>query len=165
MGNEMVTNSQELMYPFFVIEFKVDTTGSLYVATNQSLGASFSCVQISEGLNSRLTHCQLQLISSEAFSIVMNGTDARLLVSWMEGVNYNTQKAKGFSLHEPKQFLDLRRYVLNIIDWGKNKRLTQIRTSLLELMEESRKKATEKAKAQSPPFDDSYNSRVKKVTH
>jgi len=54
MGTEMIANSQSLSYPFFIIEVKADGpsgAGSLWVATNQCLGASASCVKIVERLN------------------------------------------------------------------------------------------------------------------
>lgn len=54
MGNEIIVNTQNLVYPFFVIEFKADGpggSGSLWVATNQCLGGSASCVNIAERLN------------------------------------------------------------------------------------------------------------------
>ena len=50
----MVANTQGLVYPFFVIEFKADGpggSGSMWVATNQCLGGSASCVKIAERLN------------------------------------------------------------------------------------------------------------------
>ncbi|KAG9231564.1 hypothetical protein BJ875DRAFT_113334 [Amylocarpus encephaloides] len=54
MGTEMVANNQGLIFPFFVIEFKADGPGgcgSMWVATNQCLGGSASCVNITERLN------------------------------------------------------------------------------------------------------------------
>jgi hypothetical protein len=61
MGNDMngAANNQGLMYPFFVIEFKGDGPGgtaSLWVATNQCLGASASCVNTVDRLNRQLRH-------------------------------------------------------------------------------------------------------------
>ena len=54
MGDEMGANSLGLIFPFFLVEFKGDcaaNTGSLWVATNQCLGGSASCVKIAERLN------------------------------------------------------------------------------------------------------------------
>ena len=55
MGTEMVANNQYqgLLYPFFVVEFKGDG-GSMWVATNQCLGGSASCVNVAEQLNRQL---------------------------------------------------------------------------------------------------------------
>jgi hypothetical protein len=56
MGMEMVANSNGLVYPFFVIEFKADGpsgSGSLWVATNQCLGGSTSGYVIGELLEVR----------------------------------------------------------------------------------------------------------------
>ncbi|KIW25637.1 uncharacterized protein PV07_08803 [Cladophialophora immunda] len=54
-GIEYTANSQGLIYPFFVIEFKGDglgpTAGSLWVATNQCLGGAATCINMAEKLN------------------------------------------------------------------------------------------------------------------
>lgn len=82
MGNEMVANSNGLVYPFFVIEFKADGpsgSGSLWVATNKCLKGSTSCVNIAERLNQQLRgrkSDRIQPIDSAAFSIAMRGTEA-----------------------------------------------------------------------------------------
>ncbi|KAM0346695.1 hypothetical protein ACHAPU_005408 [Fusarium lateritium] len=86
-GNAAFANNEGLMYPFFAVEFKGDgpsSRGSLWVATNQCLGMSTACVNIAEKLNERLGKCEfvpIRQINSASFSIVMNGTEARLHVS------------------------------------------------------------------------------------
>ncbi|KAI0898811.1 hypothetical protein F4806DRAFT_314682 [Annulohypoxylon nitens] len=59
MGSERngTANNQSLMYPFFVIEFK-GNNGDLFVATNQCLGGSASCVNVAERLNDQLRKCK-----------------------------------------------------------------------------------------------------------
>jgi hypothetical protein len=161
MGNEMVANTQDLIYPFFVIEFKADGpggSGSLWVATNQCLGGSTSCVNIAESLNRRLRQCKskkVQAIDSAAFSIAMNGTEARLYVSWKhDELEYYTRKVDSFLLQKPKDYVEFRKYVRNIIDWGKEKRVNEIRDSLNSLLEESRHAASQLAKSRPPPSSD-----------
>ena len=162
MGNEIVANSQSLIYPFFVIEFKADGpsgAGSLWVATNQCLGGSASCVNIAERLNHQLRQCKsdkVQPIDSAAFSIAMSGTEARLYISWKhDELNYYTRKVDSFLLQSPEYYLKFRKYVRNIIDWGKDKRLKEIRDSLDSLLEENRKTASQRTKSRPPPSDDS----------
>lgn len=164
--NEMIVNKQNLLYPFFVIEFKADGpsgSGSLWVATNQCLGASASCVNVAERLNRQLRQCQsdeVEPIASAAFSIAMNGTEARLYISWKQNkLDYFMQKVKSFSLQDPEQYVKFRKYVRNIIDWGKNKRLNEIRGSLNTLVDEGRKTASQLAKSRPrPPADESASS-------
>jgi hypothetical protein len=55
-----------------------------------------------------------------------------------------------------------RKYVRNIIDWGKGKRLEQIRESLDNLLEESRKRTSEAAKSRPQSSDDSASSTTHK---
>ena len=165
MGTEMVANSQGLIYPFFVIEFIADGPGgcgSLWVATNQCLGGSTSCVNIAERLNRQLRHYKsdkVQPINSAAFSIAMSGTEARLYISWKHNkLDYYMQKVKSFALQRPKVYVEFRKHVRNIIDWGKNKRLKQIQESLDYLLEESRRRTFEVAKSRPPSSDNSASS-------
>ncbi|RDL33272.1 uncharacterized protein BP5553_08711 [Venustampulla echinocandica] len=166
MGNEMVASSNGLVYPFFVIEFNADGpsgSGSLWVATNQCLGGSASCINIAERLNRQLRQYKnktVQPIESTAFSIAMNGTEARLYVSWKhDELKYYTRKVDSFLLQKPKDYIEFRKYVRNIIDWGKDKRLNEIRDSLNSLLEESRRTASQLARSRpAPSSDDSARS-------
>ena len=166
MGTEIVANSQGLIFPFFVIKFKADGpggSGSMWVATNQCLGGSASCVNIAERLNRQLRQYKnekVRPIDSAAFSIAMNGTEARLYISWKhDELKYYTQKVDSFLLQKPKDYMEFRKYVLNIIDWGKDERLKEIRKSLDNLLEENRKIASQLAKSRPPPSsDDSASS-------
>jgi hypothetical protein len=167
MTNEMIANTQDLLYPFFVIEFKADGpggSGSLWVATNQCLGGSTSCVNIAEGLNHHLRQGnskEVQPINSAAFSIAMNGTEARLYVSWKHNeLDYYMKHVDSFLLQKPLDHIEFRKHVLNIIFWGRDERLNKIRDSLNSLLEESRKAASQIAKSRPPPFaDDSVRNR------
>jgi hypothetical protein len=162
MGTEMVANNQDLLYPFFVIEFKGDGpagVGSLWVATNQCLGGSASCVNIAERLNRQLSQCKSDAVrptagvNTAAFSFAIRGTEARLYVSWKHSeLEYYMQEIESFVLHRPEHYLEFRKYALNIIDWGRDQRLKEIQDSLDILLEESRLRAAE-AKARPPPSD------------
>ncbi|EWZ95451.1 hypothetical protein BFJ63_vAg4476 [Fusarium oxysporum f. sp. narcissi] len=66
----------------------------------------------------------------------MNGTEARLHVSWKDGEFIYTQKIKTFILQRPEEFLEFRRFVRNIIDWGRDERLECIKSGLDVLIEE-----------------------------
>lgn len=69
---------------------------------------------------------------------------------------------KSFLLQDPGHFIEFRKHVPNIIDWGKDKRLKEIRDSLNTLLEETRKRASEAAKSRQPPSDGSATSRGKR---
>jgi hypothetical protein len=145
MGTEMVANSLGLLYPFFVIEFKGDGSsgrGSLWEATNQCLGGSASCTSIAERLNRRLEESKVQLINSATFSVAMNGTEARLYISWKhDKLNYHIQGIECFLLQRPDHYLEFYKHVQNIIDWGKDTRLKQIQESL-DRLEKDRKRSS-----------------------
>ncbi|KAF5024698.1 hypothetical protein F66182_3227 [Fusarium sp. NRRL 66182] len=130
MGTEMAANTSDLVYPFLVIEFKGDGpsgVGSLWVATNQCLGGSTSCVNIAEKLNRRLRQCESDMvhpIDSAAFSIAMSGTEARLYISWKHNeLDYYMANVDSFLLQCPEHYLKFRKYVRNIMDWGRDRRL------------------------------------------
>ena len=147
MGNEPMANTEGLIYPFLVVEFK-GSGGDLWVATNQCLGyaaldlllpqgrhqtdfehdrGSVSCVNVAERLNKQLKKCEgdkAKVIDSTAFSIAINGTEARLYVSWKHNdLDYYMQTVESFLLRKPGQYIEFRKYVRNIIDWGEDKRL------------------------------------------
>ena len=57
IGGPLLANNQNALYPFFYIEAEGDSSGergSLWVATNQCLGGSVSCIRIAEDLNQKL---------------------------------------------------------------------------------------------------------------
>ena len=136
------------------------------MATNQCLGGSVSCVNLAERLNLQLRQCnnkEIKSIDSAAFSIAMNGTEARLYISWKhDELNYYMRSVESFLLQKPNDYLDFRKYVRNIIDWGKDKRLKEIQDSLDNLHEESRRRTSEVAKSRPPPLDDPTSSSAHK---
>ena len=112
MGNTAVANSQGLIYPFFVVEFKGDGpsgAGSLWVATNQCLGGSTACVNIAERLKSQLRQYKddkSHPINTAAFSVAMSGTEARLYISWKhDELNYYMANVQSFLLQDPEHYL------------------------------------------------------------
>ncbi len=152
MGNsEMAANNnRDLFYPFLVVEFKGDgpgSLGSLWVATNQCLGGSAACVNIAERLNRHLKQCnrdEVRPVNSAAFSFAIRGTEARLYVMWKhDHAAYYMQQVGTFVLDDPEHYLKFRKYTLNIMEWGREQRLKEIRDSLDVLAEEAKKRAEE----------------------
>ncbi|KAM0562322.1 hypothetical protein ACHAPJ_002009 [Fusarium lateritium] len=82
----------------------------------------------------------------------MNGTEARMYISWKQENLFNIQKVRSFALQEPDHFLEFRKYVRNIIDWGRDERLRTIKAALDILVEERLKVAS---KNRPPPIDTS----------
>ncbi|KAI0398795.1 hypothetical protein F4802DRAFT_613655 [Xylaria palmicola] len=190
MGTEMVATNQynSLLYPFFSVEFKGEG-GSMWVATNQCLGGSASCVSVAETLNRRLgqyerkeTERQMSVddaptltpgaanmsepkpMESAAFSIAMSGTEARLYISWKHNEqDYYMANVKSFLLQDPDHYIEFRKYVRNIVSWGGGERLESIRDTLDHLREEGRKKASEGARSREPPWDSSAAKSKKQV--
>ncbi|KAI0877252.1 hypothetical protein GGS24DRAFT_448622 [Hypoxylon argillaceum] len=148
IGDEAVANSAGLIYPFLVVEFKGDGPpgcGSLWVAANQCLGGSVSCVNMAERLNQRLRQLhgnKVRQINSAIFSVAMNATEARLYVSWkQDNTDFYMVKVEAFMLQRPECHLRFRRYIRNILDWSKYKRLREIQESLDFLLKDKREKA------------------------
>ncbi|KAJ4120109.1 hypothetical protein NW768_010392 [Fusarium equiseti] len=125
-------NNDGLCLPFFIVEFKGDGPSSN--------GGTATCVNIVETLNKELLKTGVEEIipiETSCFSVSMNGTEARLFVSWKEEQGFKVQKFRSFALQEADQFLQFRKCVLNIMDWGRNERLQSIRSALDLLDEDS----------------------------
>ncbi|KAJ2973202.1 hypothetical protein NUW58_g8996 [Xylaria curta] len=165
MKNDPMANARGMIYPFFVIEFK-GATGNLWVATNQCVGGSVSCVNMIERLNEQLRKCKsdnIQAIDSAVFSIAMNATEARLFISWKHNkLDYYMQQVECFALQRPDDYIELRKYVRNIIDWGAGGRLKGIQNSLDSLLENGRQRVSGVVKSRQPPSDGSETSGSKK---
>ena len=60
---------------------------------------------------------QVRSIGSAVFSVAMNGTEARLYISWKhDDLDYYMRKVESFLLQKPNDYLEFRKYVRNIID-------------------------------------------------
>ncbi|EXJ81416.1 hypothetical protein A1O3_07708 [Capronia epimyces CBS 606.96] len=168
-STEYTANSQRLIYPFLLVELKGDgpgaTAGSLWVATNQCLGGVATCINMAEKLNRYIEQLPVSTVSpvdTTVFSIAMNGIVASLLVSWKEGDGsgevYNTQEIK-WLLFDPEGYLLFRRFVRNVLEWGRGRRRAQIGALLDAVQEESRKKRKLDAMSQDAIKRDSKRSR------
>lgn len=122
------TTAIPLYFPFLVVEFKGEG-GSLWVATNQCLGGSASSVNLMERLNKLLP---LAREFRAVFGIAMNGTEARIYVSWFDDgtTTYYSQKIRSFCLQDAEHYVLFRHYARNILDWGKTTRLQALRDAL-----------------------------------
>ena len=136
------------------------------MTTNQCLGGSVSCVNVAEHLNRHLRQGnsdRVRPIESAAFGIAMSGTEAQLYISWKHNeLDYHMASVNSFLLQKSEDYLEFRKCALNIIDWGKDRRLKEIRDSLDSLLEESRIRASKTAKSRQPPSDSSATSSGKR---
>ena len=148
-------NNLGLAFPFFIIELKAGghVNGNIWVATNQCLGGSTTCVNVVDRLNQLLAEYPgSKSIDDTSFSIAMDQRTATIYVSWKgEELKYFTREVDTFLLKHPTQFLRFRKIVKNILDWGAEKRLEEIRAALDYIIEEDRKAVSLAAKARSQP--------------
>ncbi|TPX14894.1 uncharacterized protein E0L32_005003 [Thyridium curvatum] len=151
--------TQGLRFPFLAVEFKAagGTQGDLWVAANQCAGASSACLSAMSQLNKSLQEYQrVERVDNFSYSIAVDNNTAQIYISWKEDdLNYCLQRVDAFLLSRPEEFKDFRSRVRNILDWGKDTRLTQIRDALDVILEEHRKRASEVAKSRLPPSVDS----------
>ncbi|KAH7035934.1 uncharacterized protein B0I36DRAFT_319395 [Microdochium trichocladiopsis] len=127
-------------FPFLLVECTGDDTGTMYTATNRCLGGAATCLQAAEDINLELSQYagsytgEVAPVDDKVFSIATNGTEARLYISWKrlsaEDEACYTAIVKCFLLQDPQHYLDLRRMMRGIIDWGKGRRLERIRGAL-----------------------------------
>ena len=109
----------DVLFPLFLAELKSDGPcgdGSLWVATNQCLSGSATCLNIPSHLN---------IPESIVFSLAMSGTEGRLYVSWKEGPKFLMLKLADFMLQRPKEHIELQQNIKNILDWEREERLCQ----------------------------------------
>jgi hypothetical protein len=143
---QYTANDNGPIYPFFVIELKGDAV-NLWVADNQCIGGAATCVNMVDKLNQCINGQAISAVDSMVFGVTTNGSEARLFVSWKEndkggsGVEaYYMQQIKGLLVYEPEQYLVFRRFVRNVLEWGKEHRRGQIGAVLDALREESERK-------------------------
>lgn len=159
MHRSLSSNNHALILPFLVIEHKATgpaNNGSLWEAENQCFGASAACVNIAGKLNEALKEASkypgpVQRLDNAVFSIAMSNWAAKLYISWQSDMDFFSSRVGAFCLVDPESFIQFRRRVRNIIDWGMNQRLDHTRGCLDVLIEEKRLLASQNAKARSPP--------------
>lgn len=162
----VVDSGNNLAFPFLVIEFNGDWTGSgsLWVATNQCLGASATCTEAVSRLNDQLRkYPGARLVADMTFSIAMSQNEARIYVTWKtKELQYHVQKAAVFYIVRPEEYQLFRRYVKNILDWGKGQRLQDIKKALDTILEEDREVNSAQAKQRPAPSLNSGSASVKR---
>ncbi|PHH90658.1 hypothetical protein CDD83_3021 [Cordyceps sp. RAO-2017] len=150
--------SRGLRFPFLAIQFKAvgGTRGDLWVAANQCAAASSACLNAVHQLNISLQACQsTRRVDNLSYCIAVDNKLAELYISWREdSSNYYLQQVDTFVLSRPVEFQSFRTQVRNILDWGKDARLTQIGDALDVILEENRKNAAQAAKSRTSPPDD-----------
>lgn len=170
MGTPIPANRHGLIYPFLLIEFKGDDSGgarSFWVATNQCLGGAATCLNVVEHLNTILRQLEkkkakVHFMKNVVFSIALSGTEARLHISWKhDAVTYHMAKVEDFALQKPKDYLEFRQQVLNIIDWGKDERLKGILRTVkdIEITNASTSKALKRQRSDDVAIDDPLKRR------
>lgn len=166
---EAVANKAQLLFPFLVVEAKGD--GALRIAVNQCLGGASACVRIANRLNERLRRVsggQAELIDSTAFSVALNGIVAILYVTWFsaEEKQYYMRQVRCFRLSpcHPGDFVEFHYYIHNILDWGRNARLAQIKAGLRRLKDfELQRPGQPRVLRDTPGSPPSANTRSKKA--
>jgi hypothetical protein len=162
-GQQFVrATTQGLQFPFFALELKADagTGGSLWVATNQCAGDAGACLNAAGRLNELLANTNQPLVDNLTYCLAMNNQMAQLYVSWKPDLlTYYMSEVRSYVLSRADEYVEFRRHVRNIVDWGKDKRLAQIRDALDVILEDGRKAASRAAKDDHPaPSDDGSGS-------
>ncbi|CAK7215223.1 hypothetical protein SCUCBS95973_002409 [Sporothrix curviconia] len=163
------TRSQQYL-PFFLVHFKGEG-GISRVSTNECMGGSACCVNITERLNRQVQACsslpsaaRTPSVDGATFSMAVHNNFARLFVTWQreDGIGYDVGRVREFAFHNTTNYIELRMYILNIIDWGCGERLQQVNAALDLLVAESRQEATAARKTREPPGVESGSSSSRK---
>ncbi|KAK3316531.1 hypothetical protein B0H66DRAFT_604817 [Apodospora peruviana] len=127
---------------FPVRDFQLQCIGDEMVATSKNicLGSMAACVNIGEHINRRLEGLGREHdkpVNTAVFGLAMNNVEARLFVAWqpVDGA-FHARQIKSFFFHELTHLVQLRTYVLNIMDWGIGERLAEIKSALVVIFKE-----------------------------
>ena len=132
-------------WPFFMIELKAASRGGThFVGENQAAGAGAHCVKSVETLFSftQRERIEEKTFDSLVFSCVADAQHGTLWVHWRDSEANGELKYKNTELrdyawkHDPKDLVDFRRAVRNIIDYGVNERLPEIKEALDVLVQQ-----------------------------
>ena len=143
--NPYAKPSSATYWPFFVVEFKAASRGGThYVGENQTAGTGAHCVKSVETLFdlTRRERVEEKAFALMVFSCVADAQHATLWVHWRdskpnEQLVYNGTEFQIFPWkHETKELVDFPRAATNIIDYGVNKRLPEIKEALEVLVEQ-----------------------------
>ncbi|KAJ3531304.1 hypothetical protein NM208_g8941 [Fusarium decemcellulare] len=135
-------NNDSLFYPFLAVAVQDDNSnmkGSLWAATDTCLASSSVCVTLAQKLEQELKAGgadYFSTIDNIAFSVAMNGTVARLYVTFVtENGTCAMYNARSFLLQNPYHHVEFRTTMLHILHWGQRRLNTivcQLRSMVLE---------------------------------
>jgi hypothetical protein len=146
---QYTASNEGIIYPFLVVELKGSnpTANSLFVAENQCIGGAATCVNMVDKLNQCINGQAISAVDPIVFGVTTNGREACLFVSWKEndkggggGEAYYMQQIEALIVYKPNDYLVFRRFVRNVLEWGKEHRRAQIGAVLDALREESQRK-------------------------
>ncbi|KAF4467936.1 hypothetical protein FALBO_5170 [Fusarium albosuccineum] len=136
-------NNDGLLYPFLTVAIEGNDSvknGSLWAATDTCLASSSVCVTLVQKIEQELKVYDTSYylaIDNTAFSVAMNGTVARLYVTFVtENGSCAMYNARSFLLQNPDHHLAFRIVMLNILEWGQS-RLSTIAGRLRMMLPEA----------------------------
>ncbi|OTA97203.1 hypothetical protein M434DRAFT_392161 [Hypoxylon sp. CO27-5] len=116
-GNVAQANDT-VSYPFLTMEFK-----GMWAATNQCVLGCVACSNIAGNVSDSLVESGQPPLTTTAFGVATNGSEARLFVSWREKgedntFQFNVSLVDAFILNKRVDYLTFRMYFFNICAWG-----------------------------------------------
>ncbi|CAI6088620.1 unnamed protein product [Clonostachys chloroleuca] len=116
-------------FAFLSVDYKGDSasTGSLWVATNQCLVATATCVRTMTKLRDEVrTRGAVEVadkLDGHVFGLVASGTEARLFVTFAgnDGKSKYMKFIRGFLLYDTSQRQDLGRCIKQIFKWAEER--------------------------------------------
>lgn len=153
----LAVKSGGISFPFLTAEIKGHgpANGNLWAGFNQSAGGSATCVNIINNLNVLLekTHPDMTPVDNTVFGVVADQNWAELHVTWSpDRAKYYTKRLRRFGLWDAQAYVDLRKCVYAILQWGQETRLPDIRNALNAIMGGNQVEASTRARSRSPPF-------------
>lgn len=135
---DAAANEDNLILPFLSVEIgeqrsAIGPSRSFYGMENEAGATTAACVRMVEHLNTCVDQrpnndvFDEMRLSPVAFSVVTNGSEARLFMGWRDlWGGYSMRYLEGWLLREEKQYVEFQHVFQNILHWASGERWNYI---------------------------------------
>ena len=128
----------DCLFPFFTVELKSPSRGgTIWAAENQNAGSGAHSVNSLHTLYEYTkTQRKVELAKTFVFSCCVDYTSAHIYVHWCSDEKerlHVSSYLQQYNFHQPRDVMDFRTTIRNIIEYGVDNRLKEIKSALAEI--------------------------------
>lgn len=135
---DAAANEDNLILPFLCVEIgeqrsAIEPSRSFYGMENEAAATAAACVKMMEQLNARIDESPndgvfgAMRLCTVAFSVVTNGSEARLFMAWRDRWGgYTMRYLQAWLLAEEDQYVEFQHVFQNILHWASGERWTYL---------------------------------------